>query len=277
MASEPDDVTESGDSTIERRAPLRRAMRVIRWMVEQDRPSFGVREIARALDVAPSTAHQLLAMMEDASIVERDPVTKRYSWTLEFYRIASMLAEATYPISTAALPLCRRLAGRTSEAIYVGLYDANRAAFMYVEYIESLSPVNYIMALYEWIPLCSGAGTMSILAFLPPDEVTALLPDVMRRREIESLPGSTREIKRQLAEIREAGYVVSVAQRIVGAAGIGAPILGPKGKLLGNVVLALPEERLARYDAHWLGHEVSEVAHAISQELGGHLHLESPS
>jgi DNA-binding IclR family transcriptional regulator len=183
--------------------------------------------------------------------------------------MASMLAEAKYPISTAALPLCRALAERTTEAVYVGLYDAHRAAFMYVEYIESLSPVNYIMPLYEWIPLSSGAGTMAILPFLPQPEIDGLLDEVMRRHELEGLSGTLKDLEQQLEEIRSQGYVLSVGQRIVGAVGIGAPILGPRGKLLGNIVLALPESRLARYDAHRLGLEVADVARAISQELGG--------
>jgi DNA-binding IclR family transcriptional regulator len=254
----------------ERRAPLRRAMRVIRWMVESGRASSGVREVARALDTAPSTTHQILSMMEDAAIVERDPEGRTYSFTLEFVRIASLLAQARYPLYKAALPRCRQLRERTGEAVYFGLYDAGRREFMYVEYFEAASPINYVMPRFEWIPLrLGGAGSMAIMPFLTEREQHELVGEMTAGTSERAAQRGRKQLERELATVRENGYVVSVGRRIPGAAGIAAPVFGASNEILGNLVLALPAERLAQHDPDDLGRAVSAAARAASSDLGG--------
>lgn len=268
MAGRGREQTDFGD----RRVPLRRAMHILQLMVERDQLSIGVREVARALGVAPSSAHQTLAMMEDANMVQQDPSTRRYSLTLELLRLAARVANVKDLIFAAAPSHCDWLAAETGEAVYLGLYDASKKRFMYVHYVKSVNPVNYTMALYEWLPLHAGAGAMALLAFLPEEDAGPLIEAIVVERRRANMPKSVREIEEELARIRDQGYVLSVAQRIIGAVGIGSPIIGPGPRVLGNVVLALPVERLAAHDSDVLGSKVAEVARTISHEIGGELH-----
>lgn len=253
----------------DRRAPLRRAMQILQLMVDRDQADIGVREVARALGVAPSSAYQILGMMEDAKIVQQDPASRRYSLTLELLRVAALVANDRDLVLGAARAHCDSLAAETREAVYLGLYDTARQQFMYVHYVKSVNPVNYTMALYEWLPIYSGAGAMAVLAFLPEKEARSLAEAIVMERRIRRVHGSLRQIEQELAGIRERGYVLSVAQRINGAVGIGSPIIGAGSRVLGNVVLALPLERLAAHDSGVLGRKVAEVARTISREVGG--------
>jgi DNA-binding IclR family transcriptional regulator len=253
----------------ERRVPLRRAMQVIRWMVESGSPPWGVRELARALEAAPSTTHQILAMMEDAAIIEHDPANRTYSFTLEFIRVASLLAQARYPLYKAALPRCRQLRESTGEAVYFGLYDGARRSFMYVEYLEAASPINYVMPRFEWIPLhLGGAGSMAIMPFLNDQEQGEVVREMTASAGERTAARLMKQLGRECATVREKGYVVSVGRRIPGAAGIGAPVFGAGDRILGNVVLALPEERLSHHDSNELGRAVASAARLVSSDLG---------
>jgi DNA-binding IclR family transcriptional regulator len=205
--------------------------------------------------------------MEDAAIVERDPEGRTYSFTLEFIRIASLLAQARYPLYKAALPRCREVREQTGEAVYFGLYEQGRHQFMYVEYFEASSPINYVMPRFEWIPLrLGGAGSMAIIPFLSRREQDELV-DGMTAGE-RAAQRRKRELERELATVRENGYVVSVGRRIPGAAGIAAPVFGAGDKVLGNLVLALPEQRLSHHDPDRLGRAVATAARAASTDLG---------
>jgi IclR family acetate operon transcriptional repressor len=253
----------------ERRVPLLKAMRIIEWIATSDQSSWGVRELARALDMAPSTAHRLLAMLEEASIVESDESTGRYCIALDFFRLASRIA-LKLPIRDTAARYLRDLADRTGEAVYLARYDARKKAFMYVDYVKSRHPLRYEMALYEWLDLRVGAGGLGILSFLPAQEIDSVLRQPKPPKLTSRTITERRLIEAELARIREQGYVVSLGRRIVGAVGIAAPIFGSLSRVLGVVVLALPESRFPDYDVERLGHDVVNTAHAVSTVLGAH-------
>jgi IclR family acetate operon transcriptional repressor len=251
----------------ERRTPLLKAMRVVEWMIDAEQPSYGVREIAQALDIPPSTAHRLLAMLEEADVVEADEASARYRISLQYYRLACRLAATRYPVNQVAVAGCRELADSTGESVYLGLYDSRARTFMYVESFESRNPVNYVMAKHEMRQLYPGAGGLSILAFLPPAEQEVILGELSLEKVTDRTVTDPAQIRADLREIREQGYVISVGRRIVGGAGVGAPLYGPDGQIFGNIVMALPEQRFLRYDSRELGRQVVATAQAISSRV----------
>jgi IclR family acetate operon transcriptional repressor len=138
---------------------------------------------------------------------------------------------------------------------------------MYVESFESRNPVNYVMAKHEMRQLYPGAGGLSILAFLPPAEQEVILGELSLKKVTDRTVTDPAQIRADLREIREQGYVISVGRRIVGGAGVGAPLYGPDGQIFGNIVMALPEQRFLRYDSHELGRQVVATAQAISSRV----------
>ena len=251
----------------ERRAPLLKAMRLIEWMTDAEQPSYGVREIAQALGIPPSTAHRLLSMLEEADVVEVEEASGRYQFSLQYYRLACRLAATQYPFKQVAIAGCRDLADDTGESVYLGLYDPRARTFMYVESFESRNPVNYVMAKYEKHPLYPGAGGLSILPFLPIDEQEEILGGLSLEKITDRTITDLTQIRSDLREIREQGYVISIGRRIIGGAGVGAPLYGPDGRIFGTVVIALPEQRFLQHDAHELGRKVAAAANAISSQV----------
>src|ERR1700741_2386238 len=90
------------------RDPTAKAFRLLTWMVEAPGTSWGVREMAQALDLVPSTVHRLLALLQRSSLVAYDPGPRTYALDLEFLRIAR-LAAAKLPIPEVSIGYLRRL------------------------------------------------------------------------------------------------------------------------------------------------------------------------
>lgn len=247
----------------DRRTPLLKAVRVIEWMADSVQPSYGVREVAQGIGMAPSTTHRLLNMLEEAGLVDTDE-TGRYSFSLRFVGLATRLSQVRHPLFQEALRRCRVLADETGESIYIGMYEAKTQHFMYTECIESRNPITYTMPTFRMMPLYPGAGGASILAFLPRDEQEAVLANLPLTRVTDRTLTDRRQIRKFLDATADQGFVVSVSQRIPGGAGVGAPLFGPDGSVQGNVVMALPEDRLARYHANELGRAVKAAADSSS-------------
>lgn len=247
----------------DRRTPLLKAVRVIEWMADTVQPSYGVREIAQGIGMAPSTTHRLLNMLEEAGLLDTEEAG-RYCFSLRFVGLATRLSQVRHPLFQEARRCCRKLADESGESIYIGMYEAKTHQFMYTECIESRNPITYTMPTFRMMPLYPGAGGVSILAFLPSDEQQEVLTDLPLTRVTDRTITDRRQVRKFLDTTAGHGFVVSVSQRIPGGAGVGAPLFGPDGSVQGNIVMALPEDRLARYEANELGRAVKAAADSAS-------------
>jgi DNA-binding IclR family transcriptional regulator len=236
-------------------------MRLIEFMAAENKASYGVRELAQEMGIAPSSIHRLLNMLQQAGVVVVED-SGRYGFSLRFFALASQVSHLRYPLFQVALRHCQELATSTGESIYIGMYDRESRQFMYTESVRSRNPINYTMPKFHLMPLYPGAGGVSILAFLPRAEQDLALAEMQVYKVTDRTVTDRDEIDRLLAEVRAKGYAISVGRRIVGGAGVGAPLIGPDGRVQGNIVIAMPEARFRDYDPDELGRQVMATAEA---------------
>jgi DNA-binding IclR family transcriptional regulator len=259
------DVTSGDDDEGSRRNPLDKAVMVLRWIVDQDNENWGVREIARGLNVAPSTVHRVLSSLESQQLVRVDPVTGRYSLGLEFLRLA-WKTMARWPLRTAALPLIRRLAENTGETAFLAVYDPARRQMMFVATIESLHELRAVVPLNTWVAFNPSASALAILAFLPPRDRNAILRQMQTVAKGQIDTGALRQ---QLGAAARSGYIMTVGQRNPHAVGVAAPIFNAIGEVIGDVGLAIPKPHFQSKQAVRLADEVTTAARAITTQFGG--------
>ena len=251
----------------ERRNPVTKAIQMLAWMADSGEQHWGIRQAARGVGVPPSTAHRTISTLEAAGVLTGDD-NGRYRLSLDFIRLASRVA-LDVPLRRAALPRMHALVDRTEETAYLGLYNAERKRMMYVDRVESHHPLRYDLPLYEWMPMHAGAGGEGILAFLPESEIESILTDETLQAVTESTVTDADELRREFVDIRTRGYVMTRGRLISGTVGLAAPVFGPDGRVIGDIVLALPEARLKPQDADSLGRELAACADAVSADLGG--------
>lgn len=260
-----DDPSKNG-AGIERRNPVAKALQMLGWMAESGEQQWGIRQAARGLDLPPSTAHRTIAMLESAGALTSD-AEGRYSFSLEFIRIASRVA-LDLPLRRAALPHMRDLVDRTDETAYLALYSPERKQMMYLDRVEALHPLRYVLPIYEWMPLHAGAGPEVILAFLPERDSDEILAANLQA-VTDATVTDPEELRREFVEIRRRGYVMTRGRLITGTVGLAAPVFGPDDGVVGAIVLALPEARLKPEATDPLGRELIACADSVSANLGG--------
>jgi IclR family acetate operon transcriptional repressor len=228
-------------------------------------PELGISEIARATGLATSTTHRLLAALQHNRLV-RQTAHRRYALGPLFVQLAGGAAAPT-TLRDLALGPMRELRDRTDET--VGLHEllpsGERAVIDQVESRQALRRTYTEMG--EPIPLTYGAPGKVLLAFVPHavrekalaepiDQVTETTitdPDVLRR---------------QLDEVREAGYAMSFAERTPGIHTVAAPIFGHADRVVGCLSLSGPQTRMPRPRMDELAEPVSSTAWTVSQALG---------
>ena len=141
-----------------------RAAALLKAIADSSRPPTVV-ELAETCGLNRSTAWRLLATLDAHGLIERDPVSQRYSLGYAFLRIAA--GADIDPLVRRARPVLEQLARETGEA--TNLAVAKRFNLVYVDQVDPPQ----IMA-PNWfgrpVPLHATSTGKAYLAFLPPEE-----------------------------------------------------------------------------------------------------------
>lgn len=224
--------------------------------------------MANALELRPSNAHSLLTTLVGEGFVQQDPQTARYSLGPELLRWAHLIIART-PIRQIAALQMRALVDACNETALLGIYDPSRQEMMFAASVESTHPLRYAIELNKWMPLNSGASALAIVAFLPDTEIDAL---IKRDRIAARTPNSItepRRLKAELQGIRRRGYAFSRGQRLAGAVGLAAPIFASGAKVIGSLVLTVPEQRFDKRQSPRLSRLLLSHAASITVGIGG--------
>lgn len=241
---------------------MRRAFDLLHEVLADDRPSRGVRELAAATGLAPSTCHRVLTLLAIEGMITNNG-DGTYSPGVGLMRLA-WKAAGRLSIRDVAKPVLEKLVNRTDETASLGLYEARRRRLTFALVVDSAHPLRYVLRTNEWEPAYLGASGAAICAFLPPPEVMAILADA-------PYFGSADELAKHLSlfeAVREEGYALSKGERLEGAVGIASPIFGVGRQILGTVALSIPEFRFNSDKELHLSQEVKQAAADISHRLG---------
>ena len=227
-------------------------------MAPRDDGPWGVREIAKGVDMNPSTVHRLLGLLEEEGLVRQDDPGGGYRLGTELLRLA-WTASGAHSVHSAALPHMQELAAASGETVTFGLFDPVRLQTYVLAVVESDAPFRYVSTLHEWRDLYTGASGDAVLRSTTPAPVEPRLDEKSRADELESV----------LARVRERGYAFSQEERRLGGVGIAAPVFGPGGRIVGEVGLSVPAQRFRADDEERLARLVRTCGRRITEAIGG--------
>jgi DNA-binding IclR family transcriptional regulator len=243
------------------RNPITKVLRALSWLIQEPSGSTGVREMATALGLSPSSAHRLLTALADAA-------SSKYLLGVEFYRLAN-IAAAKAPIRQAALKHMQRLVDACNETALLGIYDDLKQEMIFVARIESKHALRYAIELNQWMPVHVAASGLAIMAFLPPDEIQSIIARTRLAPLTDLSITEPYRLQMELQTIRIRGAATSRGHRVPGAVGLAAPIFGPSGKVVGDVCLTIPEQRFEERAEDQILDLLQACARSITEEIGG--------
>ncbi len=219
-------------------------------------------DISEKLGLAKSTVSRMLATLEMADFVYRDPKTNMYRLGSNIYYLGQ-IAKASMDLRNVAYPIMQELNNVTQETINLYLLDnLDRVCF---EQIESPHTLKQVVKIGDRFPLWDGATGRVLLANL--DE--ALWYDMIK--ELKPLTESTitDPIKfiESLKETKALGYAVSIGEKNYDIGCVAAPIFESTGKVKGCISISGPRFRIPQNTDQY-AHLVVEAAKKISNQLG---------
>ena len=237
-----------------------RAAALIKAIADSRHPPT-VMELAAACGLNRSTAWRLLATLDAHGLIERDPVSQRYSLGYAFLRIAA--AAEPDPLVRQARPVLEGLANETGEA--TNLAVAKRFRLVYVDQVDPPQ----IMA-PNWfgrvVPLHATSAGKAYLAFMSREEQAAALGSRLERYTATTIT-DRKALDAELAEVRRAGFATCVGELEESLYGASAPILSEQGRPVAIVSVWGTERRLPRERLPEIGRRALAAAAEIKDVL----------
>ena len=233
-----------------------RAAALLKAVANSARPATAL-ELARSCNLNRSTAWRLLATLERQGLVERDPVTQRYSIGYAIFQIAA--SDDHDPLVRRAHPMIERLAGETKAT--VSLAVAKRFNLVYVDQVDeprALSP-NW---LGRSLPLHATSGGKAFLAWLPKEERDAILTGRLQRYTATTVT-ERRRLEQELAADRRRGYSTCLGELEETLWGVSAAVLDQRERPIAVVNVWGPSTRLTAERLPTVGAKTARTAEEI--------------
>ncbi|MFC4499264.1 MULTISPECIES: IclR family transcriptional regulator [Streptomyces] len=223
-------------------------------LLQQEGP-LRVSDAADRLGVSPSTAHRLLAMLVYRGFAEQRP-DRRYE-AGDVLRPAAATQAPVALLREAALPHMRELVERVQESVNLMVLAGAQTRF--IATAESAQVLRVGSRAGRVLPAHLTSGGKTLLAALPPHEVTALYEG---DTEVD-LP----RLRRELALVRRRGFAINDQRTETGLTALAVPLRAPDGSPLAAIALALPSARFHRDRVtEWVS-ALSATAAAITRAL----------
>jgi IclR family acetate operon transcriptional repressor len=237
-----------------------RAAALLKAIADSPHPPTVV-ELAEACGLNRSTAWRLLATLDAHGLIERDPVSQRYSLGYALLRIAA--GAEIDPLVRRARPVLERLARDTGEA--ANLAVARRFSLVYVDQVDPPQ----IMA-PNWfgraVPLHATSTGKAYLAFVSSEERLAALAQRLERYTATTVT-DRRSLEQELDAVRRDGYAVCVGELEESLYGASSPVLSEQGRPVAIVSVWGTERRLPRERLPEIGGQTQAAAAEIKELL----------
>jgi DNA-binding IclR family transcriptional regulator len=237
-----------------------RAVALLKAVADSTTPPT-VLELAQACRINRSTAWRLLRTLEYHGLVDRDPITQRY--TIGYGAISVAAAVTDDALVRRVRPLIEKLATSTGESVTLAV--AKRFNLMYVDQVD---PVNMVMPswLGKPLPLHATSGGKIFLAWLRPEERDAVLPKELPRYTEQTVV-SRAELDRELEVARATGYALCDREYEEFSSGASAAVLNARAYPLAVINVWGPAPRNPQERLHEIGFEAVRTAQLVRELL----------
>lgn len=216
---------------------LRNGLALMRLL--EGRPASGITELARELDVSPSTAHRIASTLHSEGFLQQDPRSRRY-------RLSEGIAFGRPP---AALDRCLAAApghlvslrDSTGETVHIGVRVGLQVSFP--QAVESTHQVRVSSSVGRSVPVHAAATGKVLLSHLADSDIRQMLGDQLDPLTPHTLR-TTDDLLKEMAGIRHSGYAISASETDVGLYTMAVAVRGADSEPVCALAVSAPLARV---------------------------------
>lgn len=213
---------------------MARAIAVLRTFSPRT-PVLTLSDVASLAKLDKGTTRRLLLTLKAAGLVNQDPVTHRYSLSLDVIELGSAVQDSR-DLREQAVGVLSDLAMSTGTTAFLGIHRDGEA--LCLERVDGNQPVQ----IRAWcvgarLPLNCGGAPRVLLAYLPADGIERVIQRGLRGLTPRSQTDPV-ALRRDLAVIRRRGWELAVDDVTLGLAAVAVPVRNIKGDVVAAISIA---------------------------------------
>ena len=226
---------------------------------------LGVTELGNKLSLHKSTVHRLLSTLQTKGYVQKSTETGGYRPGNKIIELGSSIFN-DMNIRKQARPYLQELMEETNETVHLVIRDGSEG--VYIDKVESSQMIRMHSEVGRRIPLhCSSVGKV-LLSGLKENKLNQMYKNKQLQAYTENTITNLKELKKELALIKERGYAVDKEEYEEQVHCIAAPIKNYRGEITAAVSISGPLFRLNKNKKEKFIKKIKVSALKISQKLG---------
>jgi DNA-binding IclR family transcriptional regulator len=236
-------MTEATEPTELTNKSVTKAVRLLRELAAQPRSGATVTTLAKAVGISRPTAFRLLYSLERTGLVDR--VDNNYVLGWELARLGRR-ADPHAGLAARALPVLQELADKFNETTTLSVPDSRDGLDLIAEATGSrvVGIMSHNMIGKRW-PLHASASGKVLLADMPEEKVTALLPQTLEPYTTHTIT-DRKTLLKELDQVREQGFGLTDNELEEGLLALSRPVRDSSGTLVAILSLNGPRYRFSR-------------------------------
>ncbi len=247
-------------AVLDRNSAAVRAFAVLDALAAADGPA-ALADLALQVGLPKPTVHRLLAQLESAGVVMREPQGKRFTVGTRLSRLAlQVLANSTQRGARHAT--LRALVDDLGETCNLTMLDGDEV--VYLDRVDTASQLRVSLQPGSRVPLhCSASGKL-LAALLPAAQRTRLLEHATLAPFTAKTITTREALEAELARTRRDRVGTDDEEYITGLACVAVPVLNAGGRAIAAIAMQAPVARMPL--ARALGHvpRLREAAAALA-------------
>jgi IclR family transcriptional regulator, KDG regulon repressor len=233
-------------------------------LFSEKQPEWGVREVARELDIPKSTASVIMR-----SLAEQDMLTRtssgRYRLGWKLFELSTVLLKST-DFYTEARQEMVELVERWGETMDIAVMNGSQVVCI-EKLVRTPTLQNLLMKMGKIVPSYSSSAGKVLLAYRD-------WPELAKQLEQQELPTYTSNtitsldaFAKELEQVRKQGYAYDNEEVFPGMCGVSAPIYNEAGMVIAGISLLVPTYRFRQQQTRYTS-LIRTTAGRISEKLG---------
>jgi DNA-binding IclR family transcriptional regulator len=218
---------------------LDNSLDVLKYFTKQN-PVWGVRELAKEINVSHSIIHRILSTYEKHGFLVQNPETQKYELGIKFLEYGRIVQDKLQ-LSDVIFPVMKKVSEETGESVFLTWLDGCEAVC--VEIAESSQSIKFAVSVGSRTPIYVGASNKVMMAFLPKEKQETIMKKGLKP-VTENTVVDPEKLSKDLERIRNNGWCFSVGEYSDSVFGLGVPLFNHKKEIIASLTIAGPEYRM---------------------------------
>ena len=227
---------------------IRRASQLLRVVASFSGRGASLTEVASASGLQKATVHRMLRALCDENLLEQDDLTRNYRLGIGVFALSAAMGER-FDIRAIARAGMEHVCRDTEDTVYLAIrsgYDGLCLGLLEGSYPEKTLK----LSVHDRWPLGVGAFSMPLLAYLPDEEVRAIVSHNAPRLAGQDLY-TPKKILQRVRETRERDYALNQIDSYPTMRAVGVPVLDAHRRPIASlcvtaIISRMPPERCKR-------------------------------